>query len=105
MRNGGDLGPVLLNRFVPLFDEAQALQNVAVDHEDAPRLEAILLELANMIMLDLPDPLAKSLSFQVCTAIVAQFVLDMGDMVQKGAPVLPEIQAMIDKLDVMEIPA
>ena len=67
MLSGGDLGPVLLNRFIPLFDEAQALQGADIGDESAPRLEEVLRELSGMVILDLPEPLAKSLSFQVCT--------------------------------------
>ena len=96
-----DCGPVFWQTFNALATETETLKD-SETLDGAERLEWLIREQARISIMGIPDDVATALSFQVATGIVAQFTLDMGEMVQSGV-LLPEIQALVDQAGGIEI--
>ena len=101
MLNMGDVGPVFLQTFGAMAEEAKNLKD-AEDAAGAIRLEWIMREQSRLIIPSMSEQLAESLGFQITTAIVAQFTLDMGTAV-KEQELLPVVQSLVDQIEALDI--
>ena len=101
MVNMGDVGPVFMQMFGQLAEEAKDLKD-SESTEGAIRLEEVMRTQAQLVIPSMPDTLASTIGFQVATAIVAQFTLDMGRAV-KEQTLLPAVQFLVDQIEALDI--